>query len=88
MSLADLSCLLELAKDRPDAIGDAQMLSEYNNRRHRDIQVRVKGVDLLNRASQAQNPLLRDLRAKGVEALYGLTPVRKTLMRLGLGAKG
>ncbi|MCF2871964.1 UbiH/UbiF family hydroxylase [Octadecabacter sp. G9-8] len=88
MSLADLSCLLDLAQARPDTLGDADMLARYHTTRHRDITVRVKGVDLLNRASQAENPLLRDLRAKGVEALYGLAPVRKTLMRLGLGAKG
>lgn len=88
MSLADLSCLLDLAKAAPDRIGDARMLATYASRRHREVQVRVRGVDLLNRASQMENPLLRDLRAKGVEALYGLAPVRKTLMRLGLGAKG
>ncbi len=88
MSLADLSCLLDLAKAAPDRLGDAQMLAAYASRRHREVQVRVRGVDLLNRASQMENPLLRDLRAKGVEALYGLAPVRKTLMRLGLGAKG
>ena len=88
MSLADLACLLDLAAAKPDTLGDAQMLEKYHATRHRDISVRVKGVDLLNRASQAENPLLRDLRAKGVEALYGLAPLRKTLMRLGLGAKG
>ncbi|MGJ8612448.1 MAG: FAD-dependent monooxygenase, partial [Octadecabacter sp.] len=88
MSLADLTCLLDLAQANPDTLGDANMLSKYHRARHGDIARRVKGVDLLNRASQAENPLLRDIRAKGVEALYGLTPLRKTIMRLGLGAKG
>ncbi len=64
------------------------MLAKYHRSRHPDISLRVKGVGLLNRASQAENPLLRDLRAKGIEALYGLAPLRKTLMKLGLGAKG
>jgi 2-octaprenyl-6-methoxyphenol hydroxylase len=86
MSLADLSCLLDLAMANPDDLGSAQMLKSYARKRHPDIKMRVIGVDLLNRASQAENPLLRDMRAKGVEALYGLAPVRKTLMRLGLGA--
>lgn len=88
MSLADLACLLDLAKAAPDTIGSADMLARYHRRRHPEIRLRVTGVDLLNRASQAENPLLRDMRAKGVEALYGLGPVRKSLMRLGLGAKG
>jgi 2-octaprenyl-6-methoxyphenol hydroxylase len=32
--------------------------------------------------------LLRDARAKGLDALYGLAPVRKMLMQLGLGMRG
>lgn len=88
MSLADLACLLDLATTSPDTLGDAGMLAEYHSTRHRDISLRVKGVDLLNRASRAENPLLRDMRAKGVEALYSFAPLRKTIMRLGLGAKG
>ncbi|WP_375281371.1 UbiH/UbiF family hydroxylase [Pseudooctadecabacter sp.] len=88
MSLADLAALLDVAKDNRDALGDVVMLDAYARKRHGDIKLRVTGIDLLNRASQAENPLLRNLRAKGVEALHGLTPLRKELMRLGLGAKG
>lgn len=87
MSLADLACLLDLATANPETLGDAEMLRAYHRKRHPDIALRVRGVDLLNRASQAENPLLRDLRAKGVEALHGLAPLRKTVMKLGLGAK-
>ncbi|MDA9208146.1 UbiH/UbiF family hydroxylase [Octadecabacter sp.] len=87
MSLADLSCLLDLAQDTPDALGSAEMLGAYARKRGTDIKIRATGIDLLNRASQAENPLLRDLRAKGVEALYGLTPLRHTIMKLGLGAR-
>ena len=88
MSLADLAALLDLAKADPGSLGGAAMLDAYARKRHGEIKLRVTGIDLLNRASQAENPLLRDLRAKGVEALHGLTPLRKELMRLGLGAKG
>lgn len=86
MSLADLACLLDLALAGDDP-GAADVLARYTARRHPEVTLRVKGVDLLNRTSQADNPLLRDLRAAGVEALYAVAPVRKTLMRLGLGAK-
>ncbi len=88
MSLADIACLLDLAIATPDTLGDVDMLTKYHSIRHHHISLRVKGVDLLNRASRAENPLLRDLRAKGVEALYGAAPLRKSIMRLGLGAKG
>lgn len=88
MSLADLACLLDLAEATPEDLGSATMLNRYHRTRHPDVLLRVTGVDLLNRASQAEHPILRDLRAAGVKTLYGLGPVRKTLMRMGLGAKG
>ncbi|MBI1416183.1 MAG: UbiH/UbiF family hydroxylase [Limimaricola sp.] len=86
MSLADLAKLVDLARAAPERLGDAQMLEAYQRRRHAEVRLRVTGVDALNRASMAGSPLLRDLRAKGIEALYAATPVRRSLMRLGLGA--
>lgn len=87
MSLKDIATLLELAEARPDALGDAAMLRAYHQARHGDIQLRVRGIDLLNRASQASTPLARDARAAGLNALYGLAPVRKMLMQMGLGVR-
>lgn len=87
MSLKDLSTLLELAQTRPEALGDAQMLESYHKARFGDVQLRVHGIDLLNRASQASTPLVRDARAAGLNALYGLAPVRKMLMQMGLGVR-
>jgi 2-octaprenyl-6-methoxyphenol hydroxylase len=88
MSLADLNVLVELARSSPDTLGDQAMLDTYHRKRHPDIAVRVKGIDLLNRASMVEGRLLRDARAKGLDALYGLAPVRKMLMQLGLGMRG
>ena len=88
MSLADMTCLLDLAIARRADLGDRKMLDAYHARRHPEVVLRVKGVDALNRASIAGSPLLRDLRAKGIEALYSVAPLRKTLMQMGLGAKG
>ncbi|MFW8594971.1 UbiH/UbiF family hydroxylase [Cribrihabitans neustonicus] len=87
MSLSDLRCLLELAEARPEGLGDAQMLEAYHRARHRDILMRVKGIDLLNRTSMLSPRPLRDLRAFGLNALYSLAPVRRTLMQMGLGVK-
>ena len=87
MSLQDLATLLELAQKDPDALGNAAMLEAYHKARFADIQLRINGIDLLNRVSQASHPLARDARAKGLDALYALAPVRKMLMQMGLGVR-
>ena len=87
MSLADLRVLLELASAAPDQIGEPAMLATYHRRRWPEVQARVAGIDLLNRASMLEPRPLRDLRAGALNALYSLAPVRKTLMRAGLGVR-
>lgn len=86
MSLADLTCLLDLATARPEGLGDAAMLSAYARRRHPEVLLRVQGIDLLNRTSIAGAPVLTGLRSLGIRALHGARPVRRGLMHLGLGA--
>ncbi|MGY6632196.1 MAG: UbiH/UbiF family hydroxylase [Alkalilacustris sp.] len=85
MSLADLAALRSLAQEDPEDLGGARMLAAYHRRRHGEVRMRVTGIDLLNRASMAGAQPLRDLRAVGLDALYGVAPVRRGLMRLGLG---
>ncbi|KAF0113639.1 MAG: 2-octaprenyl-6-methoxyphenol hydroxylase [Rhodobacteraceae bacterium] len=90
MSLADLSTLLTLADQHRDDPGQPAVTETYHRQRHLEVQARVTGIDLLNRASMAHAPILRDLRAKALDALYSARPVRQMLMRagLGLGPKG
>ena len=88
MSLGDMRVLLELAEAAPERLGDRAMLETYHRRRHMEIKARVTGIDLLNRASMMRARPLRDARAMGLNAIYSLAPVRKTLMQLGLGARG
>jgi 2-octaprenyl-6-methoxyphenol hydroxylase len=87
MSLADLRTLLDLVRARPEGLGDAQMLEAYHRARIRDIRLRVQGIDILNRASMMAPRPLRDARALGLDALYALAPVRRTLMQMGLGVR-
>ncbi|MCB2103348.1 MAG: FAD-dependent monooxygenase, partial [Rhodobacteraceae bacterium] len=87
MSLADLACLLDLARAAPDRLGDRAMLGAYHRRRWPEVKARVMGIDLLNRTSMLSAPPLRDLRAGALNALYSLAPVRKTLMKAGLGMR-
>jgi 2-octaprenyl-6-methoxyphenol hydroxylase len=63
------------------------MLERYHRRRHPEVLARVTGIDILNRTSQLSAQPLRDARAAGLNALYSLAPVRKTLMQLGLGMR-
>ncbi|OYW57730.1 MAG: 2-octaprenyl-6-methoxyphenyl hydroxylase [Rhodobacterales bacterium 12-65-15] len=87
MSLADLACLLELADRHRADPGVAAVTDAYHRTRHWDVRARVTGIDLLNRASMAALPGLRDLRAGALNALHAVGPVRQTLMRVGLGLR-
>ena len=89
MSLKDLRVLLDLARGTAGkAAGDpgtAALLEAYHRARHGDVTLRVGGIDMLNRASMAGAPALRNLRAGALDMLYALAPVRHGLMRAGLG---
>jgi 2-octaprenyl-6-methoxyphenol hydroxylase len=85
MSLADLATVLDLAQAHRADPGAPEVTDAFHRARHVEVQARVTGIDLLNRASIAEAPLLRDLRAKALDALYFARPVRKVLMRAGLG---
>ena len=88
MSLGDMRVLRDLASAAPHRLGDRAMLQDYHRRRHFEVRARVAGIDLLNRASMIEARPLRDLRNLGLNAIYSLGPVRKTMMQLGLGARG
>ncbi len=87
MSLGDMHVLLELAKADPADLGSERMLERYHRKRFTEVKLRVKGIDMLNRASMAEAQPLRNARALGLNALYSLAPVRKTLMQMGLGVR-
>ncbi|PIB24522.1 2-octaprenyl-6-methoxyphenyl hydroxylase [Amylibacter kogurei] len=85
MSLADIETLLTLCMDHRDTFGSAEMLDQYQSIRHPDMARRIKGVDMLNRASMTDHDTLKSLRLKGLQALHHVTPLRQTLMKTGLG---
>lgn len=87
MSLADLTALLDLARSNPTDLGSQAMLDAYHRRRHPDVQIRVSGIDTLNRAAMAGDPAWRDLRGAALGTFHAVTPLRKVLMRAGLGVR-
>ncbi|OJH44702.1 UbiH/UbiF family hydroxylase [Paracoccus sp. SM22M-07] len=84
MSLAELGVLLDLSKADP---GSAASLARFERSRRPEAYARLLGIDALNRASQAQLRPLRDLRAAALGGLYGITPVRRLMMKAGLGLR-
>lgn len=85
MSLADLACLADLARATPADLGSSSMLAAYHRRRWPEVKARVTGIDILNRTSMLHAPSLRDLRAGALNALYSAAPVRRAMMKAGLG---
>ena len=88
MSLKDLRVLLDLVEARRDDPGARNLLHRYHRARHAEVLARVTGVDALNRASMAEAQGLRDMRMRALNAIYSVTPVRRVMMRAGLGATG
>lgn len=91
MSIGDAAALAEVlaaARDRGEDIGSETVLSRYTRARWPDMAARVGGIDALNRAALAEPQALRDLRALGLGAIHGLAPLRRTVMKMGMGARG
>jgi 2-octaprenyl-6-methoxyphenol hydroxylase len=88
MSLGDVRALLDQAEANRSDPGAADLLARYQRIRHPEITARVTGVDALNRASMADAQGLRDLRLRALNAIYSVAPVRRVMMRAGLGATG
>ncbi len=88
MSLADIETLAHLAEEARAAgrdVGAQDVLAAYQRQRYPEMAARVAGIDLLNRAAQAQAQPLRDLRRAGLKAIHDIRPLRRLAMRWGLG---
>ena len=75
------------ATPKSRAGSSADSLARYNRTRRPDAYARILAIDALNRASQASLRPLRDLRAAALGGLYGIAPVRRLMMRAGLGMR-
>jgi 2-octaprenyl-6-methoxyphenol hydroxylase len=91
MSIKDaaiLGAIVAETRAKGEDIGAPAVLARYHRARWPDMAARVAGVDALNRAALAEAQPLRDLRAMGLSAIYELGPVRKAMMKMGMGAEG
>ncbi|SDE46679.1 FAD-dependent monooxygenase [Limimaricola pyoseonensis] len=84
-SLADVAALLELAREKPEELGKPAMLDAYAKAREGDIRLRSLGIDALNRVAMAGGPVAQALRGAGLGVMHDVGPIRRGVMRLGLG---
>ncbi len=80
MSMADVALLRDVSRA---GLGEADGLARYDRLRRRDVLARVAAVTALNAASMG-GPA-RGLRAAGIRALGLAAPLRRELMRRGMG---
>ena len=84
-SLNDVAALLQAAQTYPQAIGGRVMLDMYDRARRRDIANRVRVIDLFNRVTRSGDIGLQSLRLAGLKAGHDIQPLRRALMRVGMG---
>ena len=84
-SLSDIAALRNLASDRPQDLGNPGFLAEYAKRRARDIQLRANAIDLYNRVCRSSDPPVQSLRSLGLRLAHDIAPLRRGIMRAGLG---
>ncbi|SIN83099.1 FAD-dependent monooxygenase [Vannielia litorea] len=82
-SLNDLAALLKSAT--PDALGSRQHLDRYENSRARDVAARVAAIGFYNRLTRSGLPPLQSLRLSGLKAVADLPPLRRAVMKAGMG---
>ena len=85
MSLADIACLIEEASQEPNDPGQDRVLAAYQKNRLPDIRRRSAGIKALNNTSISGGLINRDLRSELLTLMHDIEPIRRGLMRLGLG---
>ena len=85
LSIGDIKLLINLWSTKKKNYDPMTLLSNYSKQRRAVALGRVLAVGALNRLSMADNSLLRQARSAGLSSLHKITPLRKSMMRLGLG---
>lgn len=85
LGLRDAVALVDLAAEPGLDLGGAEMLKRYAGARDRDIHGRMTAVDMLNRSLLSDLVPVQSVRGFGLYLLDRVGPLRRTVMRLGLG---
>lgn len=84
-SLNDIAVLLDLATRHPDDPGAPETLAAYERARKPDIMRRARVIDLFNRVAGSGEAGVQAARLIGLRTVHDVAPVRRTIMRAGLG---
>ncbi len=85
LGLRDAAALADLAGQRDLELGGPEMLKRYAADRDRDIHGRMAAVDVLNRSLLSDLVPVQGARGLGLYLLDRIGPLRRQVMRLGLG---
>ncbi len=85
-SLHDVVALVDLAAADPANLGGPKMLAAYEGQRARDIRARAAVIDLFNRVCRSDEVPVQALRLAGMKAVHDIAPLRRAVMRAGLGS--
>jgi 2-octaprenyl-6-methoxyphenol hydroxylase len=83
---AMIACAIEARAEGRD-IGGPETLRAYERARRADIALRTGAVDSLNRALLAHFAPLDFLRGAGLSTLSSIAPLRRFVMRAGIGPR-
>ncbi|MFV2038281.1 MAG: UbiH/UbiF family hydroxylase, partial [Paracoccaceae bacterium] len=86
-SLNDIAALIKAARAHPGDLGGSAMLKMYQAARQRDIASRAVVIDLFNRVTRSGDIGLLTLRLAGLKAVHDFRPLRRALMRAGMGPR-
>ena len=84
-SLNDIAALMQAASAAPGRLGEPEMLDAYAAARNTDILRRARVIDLFNRVTRSGDIGLQALRLAGLKAVHDITPLRRGIMRAGMG---
>ncbi|MEL6522257.1 MAG: FAD-dependent monooxygenase [Pseudomonadota bacterium] len=84
-SLNDVAALLRALTAHPGDPGAPSVLADYRRARSTDITARVAAIDLFNRVTKSDLAPLQALRLSGLKLVHDAAPLRKTIMRAGMG---
>ncbi|WP_421701293.1 FAD-dependent monooxygenase [Aliiroseovarius sp.] len=86
-SLNDLIALAALAEAHRGDLGSSEMMQAYEKARKSDIAQRARVIDLFNRVARSGEATLQAVRLAGLKTVHDVTPLRKGVMRAGLGPR-
>ncbi len=86
-SLNDIAALIEAASASPADPGAPAVLAAYARARRADIAARARVIDLFNRVARSGGVGMQAVRLLGLKAVHDIAPLRRSVMRAGLGPR-